>query len=150
MNLFPRIDTLDIFDLPGKLIYGSKVNVNLLNEDLSILQSPKRDDIPIKRSNADQVRNVYVQQLIELQHNGLCIANGRLNEFNSPPKTTYKDKSTIDYFISTAYDFDSLGSLEVLGLNSVFSDSHCPLSLKIDVSFMENTRVRTNRKVDNT
>ena len=96
-----KTGTLNDFVLPDKLICESQGNVSLLNEDQSILQCLERNNIPIKRSNADQARNVYVQQLIELQNNGLCITNGRLNEYNFSTKKTYKYKSTIDNVVST-------------------------------------------------
>ena len=146
-----RTGTLNDFVIPDKFICESQGNVSLLNENLSIIQCLERNNIPIKRSSADQVRNVYGNQLIEFcKNNDLFIVNGRLNKSNSPPKTTCKDKSTIDYFISTAYNFDFLHSFEVQDFNSLFSDSYCPLSLEIDVCLSENKRVRTNRKDSNT
>ena len=146
-----RTGTLNDFVVPYKFICESQGNVSLLNENLSIIQCLERNNIPIKRSSADQVRNVYGNQLIEFcKNNDLFIVNGRLNKSNSPPKTTCNDKSTIDYFISTAYNFDFLHSFEVQDFNSLFSDSHCPLALEIDVCLSENTRVRTNRKGSNT
>ena len=141
-----RTGTLNDFVVPDKFICESQGNLSLLNEILNIMQCLERNNIPIKRSSADQVRNVYGNQLIKFLFN----VNGRLNRSKFPPKTTCKDKNTIDYFILTAYNFNSLHSFEVLDFKSLFSDSHCPVSLEIVLCLSEITRVRTNRKGSNT
>ena len=47
---------------------------------------------------------------------------------------TCKDKSTIDYFLSTPNLFGIFTNLKVLEFNPLFSDVHCPVSVSIGIT----------------
>ena len=54
------------------------------------------------------------------------------------PKTTCKDRSTVDFIISSVHIFSFLQTLEVSGFNHLFSDAHCAISLSIDTNHSHN------------
>ena len=58
------------------------------------------------------------------------------------PKTTCKDRSTVDYFISSVHIFPFLQTLEVSDFNHLFSDAHCAISLSIDTNDNHNNLKR--------
>ena len=59
-------------------------------------------DVPEKRANVDTKVNNNGRRLIELcKCNEFCIVNGRFGSDKSIGKTTFHDKSTVDYVICT-------------------------------------------------
>ena len=74
---------------------------------MHVLRFLKSLNIPTERKNADLHTNSYGYQLIEFcKNNDLFILNGRVGDDVNPPKLTCKNSSTVDYVISTAYNFD--------------------------------------------
>ena len=63
------------------------------------------------------------------------------------PKTTCKDRNTIDYFISSVYNFPFIDSFEVIDFDSLFSDAHCGVKLSINV--LTNGRKQKKRSPEN-
>ena len=49
------------------------------------------------------------------------------------PGLTCKNKSTIDYFISTVHVFPIIKDLQVPKFSSLYSDAHCPVSCMLNV-----------------
>ena len=56
---------------------------------------------------------------------------GDWEQANRCQKNTCKDRSTIDYFISTVNNFPFIQSVEVSDFESILSDAHCAVSLSI-------------------
>ena len=67
------------------------------------------------------------------RNSNLFILNGRIGDSEHNAKFTCKDKSTVDYFLSTSYLLDSLNTFEVLDFCSLLSDAHCPISINLEV-----------------
>ena len=66
--------------------------------------------------------------MIELcKNNNFFIVNGRLGNDNL--KFTCKDRSCVDYYVSTAYVFDLVYNFSIEHFEPWFSDSHCPISM---------------------
>ena len=86
--------------------------------------------IPLERKNAGNVTNVYGRILLELcKNNNLFILNGRMGQDKLCPKVTCKDRSTVDYILSTVGNFLVLDNFTVHEFSELFSDAHCPLSV---------------------
>ena len=89
-------------------------------------------DIPLIRKSADKIINMYGYQLIEFcKNNNTFIINGRIGKDAVSPELTCKNSSTVDYVLSTAYNFEIIKSFSVLEFNMLYSDAHCPLSIDI-------------------
>ena len=87
--------------------------------------------IPIERSSADPKTNAYGYQLTDFcKNNNVFILNGRLDYHE--PKLTCKNSSTVDYFVSTAFNFDLLSTITTHEFDALLSDAHCPVSLTLN------------------
>ena len=106
----------------------------LYTENLSILNYFDECNIPLQRNSADKNLNFYGPQLLELcKYNNIFILNGRLRTDKTLPKTTCKNRSTIDYFISAVYNFPLIHSFDVFEFESLYSDAHCAVMLSINI-----------------
>ena len=74
----------------------------------------------------------------------LVILNGRVGDDVNPPKLTCKNSSTVDYVISTAYNFDFISSFRVLDFDHLYSDAHCPLELGLNIRDANSKTLRQN------
>ena len=110
-------------------IYG---NDDLFRENTDIFRCFAMHDIPLIRKSADKIINMYGYQLIEFcKNNNIFIINGRIGKDAVSPELTCKNSSTVDYVLSTAYNFEIIKSFSVLEFNMLYSDAHCPLSIDI-------------------
>ena len=108
-------------------------NEELFLENLNTINYFDNYDVSLKRNNADTTDNFYGQQLLNFcKYNNIFIINGRFCSDKFSPKTTCKDKSTIDYFLSTVLNFPYFNSFEVLEFDSLYSDAHCGVKLSIN------------------
>ena len=90
------------------------------------------NNVPLKRKSADTSTNAYGYQMLDFcKSNDLVILNGRFGEDKISPKLTCKDSSTVDYFISSAYNFAHTAALKVFDFSPLYSDAHCPITLHI-------------------
>ena len=82
-------------------------NLNdMLKESTELFNVLEKCSVPLERKNADYVTNVYGRNLLELcKNNNLFILNGRIGQDRLCPKVTCKDRSTVDYILSTVGDF---------------------------------------------
>ena len=105
----------------------------------------QRYQIPLSRNSTDESMNNFGYSLLELcSNNYLFILNGRIgNDFRNP-SLTCKNKSTIDYFISSAYVFPIIKNLQVHEFSSLYSDAHCPVSCTLTVNNELNQNVNNN------
>ena len=107
----------------------------------------KRYNISLNRLNDDKKTNTYGYKMVELcKYNDLFILNGRLGIRNMNSNFTCKDKSSIDYFVATAYIFDYIHSFDIKDFNSLFSDSHCSLSLHLNIKHLSQEHVHIGEK----
>lgn len=122
-------------------------NLNdLFNENNEILGKLDLYNVPLNRFNADNTVNTYGRQLLELcKNNNLFILNGRIGQDRVVPRTTCKDKSTVDYFLSSAYNFAFICEFSVLEFSDVLSDAHCPLSLVLSADCQVNVKEKAER-----
>ena len=78
--------------------------------------------------------NAYGNQMLGLcKSTDIFILNGRLGNIDKNMKHTSKDKSVVDYMLSTAHTFCCLRQLQVLEFHSLLSDAHRPLSITVTV-----------------
>ena len=123
-------------------------NEELFKENLNILNHFDNYNIALQRNSADLTVNFYGQQLLDFcKYNNLFFINGRMSPDKQSPKTTCKDRSTIDYFISSVYNFPFIDSFEVIDFDSLFSDAHCGVKLSINV--LTNGRKQKKRSTEN-
>ena len=108
----------------------------LLEDESYELANPfAQRNISLKRFNSDKNTNNYGNQMIEFcQATNLLILNGRIDDNAQDSMFICKDKSTIDYFLSTPNLFDIFTNLKVLEFNLIFSDVHCPVSVSIGIT----------------
>ena len=106
----------------------------LIDESAEIMGYFERSQVPLARVNSDLNVNVYGNQLINFCKNtDLFILNGRLGDDNK--KFTCKDKSVVDYFLSTANMFSYLQNFSIFEFSNLYSDAHCALSINLNVNF---------------
>ena len=84
------------------------------------------------RNNMDKKVNNYGLRLIELcKNSNLCILNGR-GSSQSSQNFTCKDASVVDYFIyNLSFTFQNIIDFQILGMDFMLSDCHCPSSLQL-------------------
>ena len=132
-----RTSTLDDFISVDKFMNDMFGNYSLSNENNEILQCLYRNKVSLSRQNPDKTTNVYGYKMIEFcKNNNLFILNGRLGDGNS--KFTCKDRSCIDYFVSTAFVLDLVDFFSIEDYEYLFSDSHCPISLYLKIKNKNN------------
>ena len=104
----------------------------MADEGYEILNNFNISHIPFARQNDDSVTNCYGNQILDFCKNtNLFILNGRLGATENNKRYTCKDRSTVDYFLSTSEMFSILSDLNVHEFDSLYSDAHCTLSLNI-------------------
>ncbi|MCG8046717.1 MAG: reverse transcriptase domain-containing protein [Candidatus Thiodiazotropha endolucinida] len=120
----------------------------LYDENREILNLFDHYNIPLERKNADSVTNVYGSQLVDFcKYNNIFILNGRYGQDRITPKLTCKDRSTVDYILTSAENFGVISHFEILDYNYLYSDAHCPISLSININ-ATNTKTTHNVHVD--
>lgn len=121
--------------LPDNLKFDENIfeanNLNdLFDENVEILNKFDFYNVPISRVNSDDIVNTYGRHLLELcENNNLFILNGRHGRDRVEPKTTCKDRSTVDYFLSSVDNFAFINDFSILEFSDLYSDVHCPLTL---------------------
>ena len=105
-------------------------------------------DIPLERNSVDLNTNAYGYQLTDFcKNNSVFILNGRLDCHE--PKLTCKNSSTVDYFVSSAFNFGLLSSLTTHEFDALFSDAHCPVSLTlIPINKYDQPKLREYRETE--
>ena len=95
----------------------------------------ENQNVSLKRSNIDKTTKYYGSQLIDFcKSNTIFILNGRRGFGDQVSKCTCKDRSVIDYFISTAENFSFVENFKVVDFCSLYSDAHCPVSINININ----------------
>ena len=79
------------------------------------------------------------------KNNNLFILNGRIGEDRINTKLTWKDKSTVNYFLSSAHLLCKYVDFQVNDFSNLFSDAHCGLSLCINLT-TNDAEVQTKSK----
>ena len=122
---------------------------DLYNENLNILNHFHLNDMPLVRKTADRNINMYGRYLLDFsKNNNIFILNGRAGTDYSNPKLTCKERSTVDYFLSSATVFKYINTFEVHEFSSLFSDAHCPVSMSITVNLASQLpKQKTQEKV---
>ena len=105
-------------------------------------------DIPLERNSVDLNTKAYGYQLTNFcKNNSVFILNGRLDCHE--PKLTCKNSSTVDYFVSSAFNFGLLSSLTTHEFDALFSDAHCPVSLTlIPINKHDQPKLREYRETE--
>lgn len=127
-----RTSTLDDYTHVDQFMTDLFGNFASTSENSEILDCLYRNNVPIRRQNPDKTTNAYGHKMLELcKNNNFFILNGRLENDTFNLKFTCKDRSCIDYFVSTAYVFDIIHSFSIENFEPLFSDSHCPIALSL-------------------
>ena len=112
----------------------------LYDENINVLSYFEKYNVPLDRNSADETMNSYGYGLLDLCKNkNLFILNGRLGTDYLHPSLTCKNKSTIDYFISSAYVLPSIKEFHVGEFSPLFSDVHSPVTLTIGIEHVRDT-----------
>ena len=110
-------------------VYG---NQDLYRENMEIIKCFDDCNLSLSRKNDDKTTNSYGQQLIEFcKNNNIFILNGRFGMDSA--KLTCKNSSTVDYALTTAFNFEMISSFHVLDFDALFSDAHCPIAITLDI-----------------
>ena len=121
-----------------------------IDESAEIMGYFERSQVPLARVKSDLNVNVYGNQLILFCKNtDLFILNGRLVDDRINKKFTCKDKSVVDYFLSTANMFSYLQNFSIFEFSNLYSDAHCALSINLNVNF-ENDHPKISTEAANT
>ena len=119
----------------------------LHNENSEMFSYLDLHNISTARKSADNNVNTYGRHLIELcKNNNLFIMNGRIGYDKNQPKVTCKDKSTVDYFLSSVYCFGFVHYFRIHEHSELYSDVHCPLSLTLSVDCQTKSKQNENEK----
>lgn len=106
------------------------------NDSCNLANCFIQNNISLKRFTSDKTTNCYGNQMIEFcQSTDILILNGRIGDNVHDSTFTCKDKSTIDYFLSTPQVLGMFSNLQVMDFNPLFSDVHCPVSISIQANF---------------
>ncbi|MCG8112265.1 MAG: reverse transcriptase domain-containing protein [Candidatus Thiodiazotropha taylori] len=106
----------------------------LYEENHTLLNIFQQCNIPVSRKSVDKSTNSYGYQLLDMcRNNDLFLLNGRIGRDYINPGLTCKNRSTVDYFISTAYNLPVIQDICVHEFSSLFSDAHSPISLTLKV-----------------
>ena len=90
-------------------------NQNLYQENLDILNLFDSCKVPLNRNNIDVKTNVYGSQLVDFcKYNNIFIVNGRLGSDYTSRKPTCKDRSAVDYILTSAENFKMSSSFQIL------------------------------------
>ena len=109
-------------------------NFDLMNENDEILDCLYNNNVPLSRQNPDKTTNVYGYKMLEFcKNNNLFILNGRLGNDTTSSKFTCKDRSCIDYFVSTAFVLDLVDFFSIGDFDPLLSDSHSPVTLHLKI-----------------
>ena len=104
----------------------------LVDENNAIVNSFSINNLPLHRVNADKVVNSYGTQMIEFcKATSLFILNGRFGDNVQNSKFTCKDRSNIDYCVSSLHALNVIHNFEISDFNNLFSDVHSALLLDI-------------------
>ena len=91
-------------------------------------------NVPLERATKDCKKNNTGNWLIETcKNNNLFIVNGRIGKDRHIGAPTFRDKSVIDYTVSTADCFAWLSDFEIIELDPIFSDGHSLISWSLGV-----------------
>ena len=84
-----------------------------------------------------EVQLAYGYNLLNMcKNNDLFILNGRIGSDFTCPTLTCKNKSPVDYFISSAHILPIIKDLQVHEFSCLLSDAHSPVSFAIDVNYI--------------
>ena len=102
---------------------------HMQDEDDEVFIQFDMNNTPLNRNSVD---NSYGRQMIEFcKTNNIFILNGRFSSDIVHPKLTCKNSSTVDYALSSSYIFATILEFKVEDYSFLYSDAHCPLSLKL-------------------
>lgn len=115
----------------------------LQSENSEIIDHFYKNKIPLQRKNPDKIMNSYGTQMIEFcKMANLYILNGRIGQSIQNSKYTCKDKSVIDYFLSSACLFNVIKDFRILNFSNLYSDAHCPVSVSLHTQGWCNDDIR--------
>lgn len=140
-------------NIPDYVVYDEFISDihgmrDLYEENNSMLHMFHLCNVPLSRKSVDKSVNNYGYYLLDLcKNHDLFLLNGRLGKDYVNPRLTCKNKSTIDYFISSAPVFPVLQNLEVHEFSDLFSDAHSPVALTLKVNYESPAR-NTESKTD--
>jgi len=101
----------------------------------------------LNRASKDNKTNTHGMRLIELcRNNNLFILNGRSGSDNTVGNFTFRDRSVIDYVISSAENFESLQTFDIVETDPLYSDGHNALEWKIYTKHMPDTNIDNNEQ----
>ena len=121
----------------------------MFNEGKELFSVLEKYEVPLERKSADNTTNTYGRHLLELcKNNNLFILNGKIGQDRLLPRVTFKDRSTVDYFLSTVENFWVLENFTIHEFSELYSDAHCPLSICLNVDLLEITRPNHANKID--
>ena len=91
--------------------------------------------MPLNRKNDDLVKNSYGNIMIDFCKNtNLFIMNSRLGNVETNVHVTCEDRRTKDCFLCTTEILNVMQDLEVHGFNTLFSDAHSSLTVKLNIN----------------
>jgi hypothetical protein len=130
-----RCGNLSDYTVTDDLICSTFELQNIQEEEGNIFKQFEIQNIQLNRNHADISINNYGRQLVEFcKVNNLFIWNGRIGRDKDNPKLTCKDKSVIDYCLSTSFVFETIDNFEVEEFCDLYSDVHCALSISLNVN----------------
>ena len=133
-----RTGQIAAYTINDDFISGIQDDCILSNENMNVLFKLQECKLPLERRSADPTTYTYGLQMIDIcKSSDLFILNGRLGQDRDQPKTTCKDRSTIDYFIASAYTIEHISNLVINELSSLFSDQHCGISVTLGATYQE-------------
>lgn len=104
-------------------------------DKISILE---KFNIPTERATKDSKTNNNGNWLVEIcKNNNMFIVNGRVGKDQHEGAPTFRDKSVIDYTISTAECFEWFSEFEITELDALFSDGHSLISWSLQAGEIE-------------
>ena len=105
--------------------------------------------LPVRFSN-DCETNVLGLDMIDFCKTlNTCIVNGRSGDHHISKRCTCKDASVVDYFIVSHDLFSSVGGFCVHDFCELYSDVHCPVSMRLHIDHSVDVQVENVFTVEN-
>ena len=109
------------------------------------------NDVPLKRPSQEKGRPKSLgHQLTDFcKNNDMIILNGRLRSDKGIEKVTSKERSVVDYAISSPLMLPYFRKFEILDFGPIYSDVHCPVSFSIEsIQHLDNSKADTDKLYD--
>ena len=125
------------YTLLDKYLDFDQDTINNFDQEEFLIKS----NITTNRASKDTKTNNTGFKLVDIcKNNNLTILNGRYGQDNGIGDLTFRDKSVIDYSISSNKEFKILSDFKIEQLDRIYSDGHALLQMEFNINLTNLTK----------